>query len=65
MTDFYPVYNICGRVLEMTALIDQHYGGLVLWIPPGMMSVIALLLILNNLRINDEKAEAAQTGQSP
>ncbi len=63
--DIYPVYNICGRILPISAIADQHYGGLVLWIPPGMMSVIALLLILNNLRINDEKAEAAQTGQSP
>src|SRR4051812_26645587 len=25
--DIYPVYMICGRVLDMTALNDQHYGG--------------------------------------
>lgn len=55
--DIYPVYNICGRVLPISAITDQHYGGLILWIPPGMMSVIALLLILNNLRLNEERAE--------
>ena len=31
--DIYPVYTICGRVLDMTALNDQHYGGLIIWLP--------------------------------
>ena len=58
--DVYPVYNICGRILPFSAITDQHYGGLILWIPSSMMSVIALLVILNNLRLADEKAEKAQ-----
>ena len=29
----YPFYTICGRVLDMTALNDQHYGGLIIWLP--------------------------------
>lgn len=57
--DIYPVYKICGRIFPISAITDQHYGGLILWIPPSMMSVIALLLILNNLRLADEKAERA------
>jgi putative membrane protein len=28
MTDYYSVYEICGRILPMSALTDQHYGGL-------------------------------------
>lgn len=55
--DIYPVYNICGRILPISAIADQHYGGLILWIPTGMMSVIAFLLILNNLRLNEERME--------
>jgi len=58
--DIYPVYRICGRILPISALTDQHYGGLILWIPSSMMSVVALLLILNNLRLNDERAEKAR-----
>ena len=27
MTDYYPVYTICGRVIDMTALNDQHVAG--------------------------------------
>ncbi len=30
-SDYYPVYRICGRIMDMTALNDQHYGGLIIW----------------------------------
>ena len=58
-SDFYPVYKICGRILPISAITDQHYGGLILWIPSSMMSVIGLILILNILRLNDERNEHA------
>lgn len=58
-TDFYPVYKICGRILPISAATDQHYGGLILWIPSSMMSVIGLILILNIMRVNDERKEHA------
>ena len=58
-SDIYPVYRICGRILPITAITDQHYGGLILWIPSSMMSVIALFLVLNNLRLNEERADHA------
>lgn len=56
--DVYPVYDICGRFFPISAISDQHYGGLILWIPGSMMSVMALILVLNTMRINDEKAAA-------
>ncbi len=57
--DFYPVYEICGRILPISPLTDQHYGGLILWIPGSMMSVVGLILVLNNLRKSDERREHA------
>ena len=49
--DLYPYYDLCGRLFPaMSALNDQHIGGIVIWIPPAMMSVIAVLLVLNALR---------------
>jgi putative membrane protein len=59
-TDYYPVYRICGRVLDMTALNDQHYGGLVIWLPGTLTSFAAMICVLMALRINEEKAEAAR-----
>jgi putative membrane protein len=55
--DIYPVYNICGRVLDMTALNDQHYGGLVIWLPGTLTSFAAMIVVLTALRLNEEKAE--------
>lgn len=52
---WYPYYDLCGRLFpEVGALMDQHLGGLVVWIPSSMMSSIAFLLIVNNVRLNDD-----------
>lgn len=57
MTDYYPVYNICGRILNMTALTDQHYGGLIIWLPGTLTSFAAMIVVLVTMRLNEEKAE--------
>jgi putative membrane protein len=54
-TDLYPYYDLCGRLFpSISALTDQHTGGIVIWIPPVMMSVIAVVLVLNALRLHEE-----------
>lgn len=53
--DLYPYYNLCGRIFpSIGALDDQQLGGLVIWIPPAMMSVIGVLVVVNAIRLNDE-----------
>jgi len=59
-SDYYPVYSICGRVFDMTALNDQHFGGLIIWLPGTMMSFAAMIVVLWVMRVNEEKAEAEQ-----
>jgi putative membrane protein len=55
--DYYPVYEICGRVLDMTALNDQHYGGLIIWLPGTLTSFAAMIVVLVTMRLNEERAE--------
>lgn len=44
-TDLYPIYSLCGRAFAgIPPIMDQHLGGLILWIPSSMMSVIAALI---------------------
>jgi putative membrane protein len=62
MTDYYPVYTICGRIFDMTALNDQHYGGLIIWLPGTLTSFAAMIAVLVFMRINEEKAEHALQG---
>jgi len=59
--DFYPVYNICGRIFAMTALNDQHYGGLIIWLPGTMMSFAAMICVLVVMRLNEEAEEKRRT----
>ena len=63
-TDLYPVYNICGRVLEMGALSDQHYGGLIIWLPGTLMSFLAMIVVLVVLRLNEEREEKMRIAAS-
>jgi len=62
--DLYPFYDVCGRLFpSISALSDQHIGGIVSWIPPAMMSVVALLLVLNALRRAEDAAAEASDDQ--
>lgn len=52
----YPYYDLCGRLFpSIGALVDQHIGGIILWMPSSMMSSVAFLLILNNVRRNEDR----------
>ncbi len=54
--DLYAFYDLCGRIYpELGAHYDQVIGGLITWIPPAMMSVLALVLVLNALRRSEER----------
>ena len=51
--DLYPYYNLCGRLFaSIGAIDDQQIGGIVIWIPPAMMSILAMILALNALMRN-------------
>jgi putative membrane protein len=45
--DLYPSYTLCGRLFpSISALTDQHIGGIVTWVPPTMMGVIATMIVI-------------------
>jgi putative membrane protein len=55
--DLYGFYEFCGRIYpSIGALRDQTFGGLIIWIPGAMMSVVGLLLVANFLRQAEERA---------
>lgn len=56
-TDFYPVYRICGRILDISAISDMHYGGLIIWLPSTLTSFAGMIVVLVAMRLNDEAAE--------
>jgi putative membrane protein len=59
--DLYSYYAWCGRIFpSIGPLDDQQYGGLIVWIPSAMMSVVGLVWVINMLRISEESAIAAK-----
>ncbi len=53
--DLYSFYDLCGRLYPtMSALNDQHIGGIIVWIPASMMSSAAFMLTLNHIRIVED-----------
>jgi putative membrane protein len=56
VTPLYTYYDLCGRLFpSVGALSDQHLGGLVVWIPSSMMSSVAFMLMLNNIRLQEDR----------
>jgi putative membrane protein len=54
----YPYYDLCGRMYPaIGALLDQHLGGIVVWIPAAMMSVAGFFVALVNFRLHEEARE--------
>ena len=41
----------------MTALNDQHYGGLIIWLPGTLTSFAAMIVVLVTMRLNEERIE--------
>ncbi len=56
--DLYSFYTLCGRIFpSISPSYDQMLGGIIQWIPPGMMNTAALLIGLNSLRLSDIEAD--------
>ncbi|MGE4480528.1 cytochrome c oxidase assembly protein [Acidocella sp.] len=57
-TDLFSFYELCGRLFPaISPADDQLLGGLIQWIPPGMMNVLALIISLNALRLAEAQAD--------
>lgn len=49
--DLYSYYDLCGRLVpSISAIWDQHLGGVVVWIPPGLLSMVTVLLLLLRMK---------------
>ncbi|MGA8276633.1 MAG: cytochrome c oxidase assembly protein [Rhodanobacteraceae bacterium] len=47
--ELYPIYALCGRAFAgISGPTDQYLGGLILWIPSSMMSVVAALIAMRH-----------------
>jgi len=66
--DLYPLFDLCGRALNMSAQTDQSIGGLTMWIPAAMTEVIGLMVALRTLMRLSARGrwgESRRSGRTP
>jgi putative membrane protein len=51
----YAAYDIEGRLFGIAPLADETGGGIVLWVPGSMMTIIALLIVVYDWNRIEEK----------
>ncbi len=45
--NIYPLYELCGRAFSaVSAMDDQTIGGVILWVPSTMMSIVGAVIVL-------------------
>ena len=60
-TDWYPIYTLCGRaVVGLSAMSDQHIGGLILWMPASAINVLAAMIALRHWIALSERKETVR-----
>jgi putative membrane protein len=64
-SDLYPYYALCGRLIPtIGVLLDQHIGGIVIW-DQATMGALAVVLVLNAMRLNEEATTARADREAP
>ncbi len=48
--DLYPIFDLCGRAIPgISAASDQTLGGLIMWVPAGLIEVTGMMVALGTL----------------
>ena len=55
--NLYPVYGICGRFFPISPLTDQQIGGMIIWIPGSLLTILAALIALSRAMSQAESRE--------
>ncbi len=65
-TLLYPAYAVAPRIMGITPLQDQQYGGLIMWIPGGVFFYAVMTVVFFKWSAHGEDSEAsAQVGWVP
>jgi cytochrome c oxidase assembly factor CtaG len=56
----YPAYATAPRILGLTPMMDQQYGGLIMWIPGGIFfyGIMSVVFFRWSNRGEDDEASA-------
>jgi len=55
----YPYYEAAPRLFELTPLADQRLGGVIMWVPAGIIPVVAFTVVFFRWAAAEHEADAA------
>jgi putative membrane protein len=62
----YPFYAAAPRLFGLTALADQRLGGLIMWVPAGLIPLVAFTVVFFRwVAAEDDEVDAAIDGRRP
>ena len=62
----YPAYAAAPRIWGISPMLDQHIGGLIMWIPGGLFFyAIMSVVFFKWVRRGEDSTAAAQIGWAP
>jgi putative membrane protein len=53
----YSAYDIAGRLFDTPAVSDEQVGGVLIWIPSNMMCLLAILLTVHAMGVDEERRD--------
>src|SRR2546422_7502978 len=59
----YPYYAAAPRVFDLTPLADQQLGGVVMWVPAGIIPVVAFTVVFFRWARAEREADEAARGR--
>ncbi|MDQ8168940.1 MAG: cytochrome c oxidase assembly protein, partial [Gemmatimonadota bacterium] len=65
-TLLYPAYAVAPRILGITPMMDQQYGGLIMWIPGGVFFYAVMTVVFFKWsQRGEDSQDSAQVGWVP
>ena len=61
----YPFYAAAPRLFELTPLADQRLGGLIMWVPAGLIPLIAFTAVFFRWAADETDNEDSRVGARP
>jgi putative membrane protein len=55
----YPYYAAAPRLFDLTPLADQRLGGVIMWVPAGIIPVVAFTVVFFRWAAAEHEADAA------
>jgi putative membrane protein len=63
-TVLYGAYDVLGRLYGYSSLADEQIGGIIIWIPSGMMCLIAVLIVIHLWGLHETRVVQRRVARS-